>query len=882
MRNIADQLEDESCDMKTKTKFIAGAIALLILLMVVNRFVRLPFMGVHSEDAIPRHTALVLLFNKTTLHQLKDKSDINNFARLFLPAILQADLQNFEKIFRQNFPIEGEKEIWAAVQPTRSNGFDLLFILDGARNKNLETILRQAAGWRVRKSVFRNQAVFTLQTGDDRLAIAKFRNLLLVSRHAYLVENALSQLKNPGTSLCRDKGFIKTTKTAKAEAERLHVLLNLAQTSAEFAPILEPGRLKTMSQLDKIGSWLHLQLPAGKKVLEWKGKLATNTEHPLLSANSKGPSLPFRNVFRAIPDNLGLFFWLSLGNVRATQSSGDWNKYFDQWVGNEVAFAIGEPIENDLPEQFLLLKTNNQKKAESALEGYAMKAGKLESFDFQMFQVQQFMGNGLGEMLGLGSSMSNPYACILGEYVLFSNSKAGMERWLGKYIAGLTCSKNVPFLQSLQALPVEAQGFLYVESVRAWQEAAQFFNSDFLGKIGGNPLKFNHLAATMKRAGNICEFTVAAPKTSKSQQEIPASILWKTPLLASVTIPPVVFQNPQNGEMEVFVQDSENRIYLISKSGRILMRRNLDGPIMSQVFQLDLFNNKEGQFAFNTSSGIYVVDRTGADLAGFPLRLQTPASNGLTVIDFFKSKDYQFFIACENGNAYGFDENGSPVEGWRPKTDIGLVRLPLVHFQAQGMDFMILMDETGRMQVFQKNGAERFADRKFESVFPQAPDYQASGDAYRIVACNENGKVFVTNLKGEDFGLNLAVGKNKGVKFAFADVLGDERKDYLALSENHLSAYFYEGSTFKKGFDYQFDQPQDEVFPASWKGRKKAFIGTVTKQKKQIFLIDAFGRLLPQFPLAGTTSFKIADLLGDGNPVIVAGYEENVIAYTLE
>lgn len=883
MRNIACQFDPQSCgDMNKKIKLIAGALVLLLLLLIIGRYIRLPLLSASPQDAIPRHASLVLSCNKSTLEELKEQTAANGLAGLFVPTSLQIDLANFEKIFQQNFPIDAEKELLAALRPTPSSGFDILFILNGARGSRLHSLLRKVEGWQVKKSVFKDLEVFNLQSGKATLSVARYRNLLLFSQHAYLVENALSQLKSPATSLCRDADFKKVAKAAKAEAGRLHVLLNLAQISAEFTPLIEPGYVQPLHQLKKAGSWLHLYLPVGKNTKEWKAEFAANPEHPLLSANAKGATLAYQNAFRAIPDNLGLFWWLSVQSIHPAKSGEDWKKYFGGWVDNEVAFALGEPTESSGSEHFLLLKTKDQREAESSLAAYAMKMGKLEGFDFQMFKVQQFMGNSLSEMLGLGLPISNPYSCVFGEYVLFSNTRAGMERWLGKYIAGQTCSKSVQFLQSLQSLPDKAQGFVYLENLRVWQEMAQMLSSSFLEKIGGNPLRFNQLAATIKRRGSICEFTLTAPKTPENAPGVPANILWKAPLQAKAAIPPAIFQNPQNGEMQIFVQDKENRIYLISKSGRILWRRSLEEPIASQVYQLDIFNNKEGQFAFNTPSAIYVVDRTGADLAGFPLHLQTPATNGLTVIDFFKSKDYQFFIACENGNAYGFDENGSPVEGWRPKTGVGTVRFPLVHFQAQGMDFMILLNESGRMQVYQKNGTERFPPKNFESSFLQKPDYQSFGESQRIVTCNESGKVFVTSLRGETFGLSLATDKDRGVKFAFADVLGDERKDYIVLRGSQLAVYLYEGTTFKKGFEYQFGYSQDELFPVLWKDRKKAFIGTLSREKKQISLVDRFGRLLPQFPLAGTTAFQIVDLLNDGKPVAVSGFEENVIAYKIE
>ncbi len=869
-------------NMKSKTKIILGLLVLVIGLAIGGRFVRLPLLGVAAEHAIPGHTALVLPLTRASLEGATNKKILAN---IFLPDAVMEEMAAFEKNFSRKIDIPQGDPFLAAVQPARSSGVDVLFIVPGCRWLDLDETLRSEKNWRVRTSIFRNHEVFTVQIGNEKFAFAKYRNLLLWARHPYLVENAISQLNSPSASLCRDEGFRQLAKRATPKPGHLDVLLNLREFSGQFAPLINPSRLPKLQTMETIGSWVHLRLPAQNQTTEWQAAFAPNYENPLMAANRQGPKQAFKNVFRTLPDNLGAFVWLSVDHFTPQTNTRDWGRHFEKWMSDEMAFALGEPLENNQTERFVLLKTSDTKKAEAALLAFAKKIGAADPVDFQMFKIVQFQGTAIGEMLGIGSSLPDPFVSVLGEYVLLSNSRAGMERWLGKYIAGQTFSKNVPFLQSIRTLQPEAHGFLYFQSAQAWQQISPFFQDEQLSSLGGNPLRFKHLAATMIRKGAIGELTIVTPNGTNGaqpQQDRPANILWQASLGSPVRHAPAVFQNPQSGEMEILVQDEQNRIHLLSRSGRILWRRHLDEPIQSKITQIDLNNNGNGQFVFSTKSGIYIVDRQGDDVPGFPLRLQIPASNGVTVIDFFQSRDYQFFIVCENGNAYGFDEKGSPVEGWRPKTGVGTVTHPLVHFQAQNMDFLMLLDETGRMQVFQKNGDDRFPEQNFAASFPQAPDFQAGSDHYRIVACDDNGKVFVTNLQGNSFKLNLDVGKHSDAHFVFADVTGDNRKDYLALAGETLVCYFYDGKNFKKAFTYKFPYSQDELFKVQWTSDRKSLAGTVCKEKMQINLLSGNGKLLPQFPLAGTTAFSIVDLLGDGKPVLVTGNVDQVVAYGLE
>ncbi len=871
--------------MNRKLKLTLCLVVAALALTLYAWFFRLPFFHVAPENAIPRHTGLIFFGEKTAFSNAMKEGKGAALQQLFLPKEVAADLVAFEKNFGKILPLAKDAPLIAVVQPSRTTGMDALFILDNFQKTDLEAALKTVPKATLTRSVFKSRDVVTVELEGAQFSFSQFRNLLLVSRYAYLVENAISQIKSPSDCLCRDGEFRRFSKKIKTAAEPLHAIVHLRQLGAQFAPLLQPAKIAGVEGLGRLGNWLDFRFPLSEKSNAWQCALSPVSGNPLVYAALQGKVLPFKNAFRALPDNLASIAWLSVRSLDAAGAHQVWRKYFSDWAGDEIAFATGETLAKDTVEQFVLLKTTEAKTAETCLEKWQKKAGALENYQHQMFTVQQFLGNEASEMFGLGNGLANPYAAVLGEYVLFSNSKAGLERWLDKYLAGQTLSKSAGFLQSIRSLPAEANGFFYLQSEKGWQQLSAFLDDKFAASLSGNPLRFSHAAATMLFNGNVCEFSLVAPQGSPvevAEETPPANILWKTPLAAEVILAPAIFQNPATGELEIFTQDATSTACLISRSGRVLWRRKLDAPIQSKVFSIDLDDSGEGQFAFSTARQIFVLDHAGNDADGFPLSLETPASNGVTVIDFFKSHDYRFFIACENGNAYGFDERGSPVEGWRPQEDAGVVRQPIVHFQEGGKDYLVLLDSAGTMRVLQKNGTPRFSKKEFKAEFAQAPDYQINQSAPRIVACDVSGKIHVTNLAGDDFKLALKAGGTARVKFAFADVCGDERKDYIALGGNALAVHFYEGNAFKKSFDYSFQHPQDEAFAVPWKGDKKAYIGTVSKSKKQIFLLDGGGKLNARFPLAGTSAFTLADLGGDGKPVAVVAFGESVYAYLLE
>jgi len=61
----------------------------------------------------------------------------------------------------------------------------------------------------------------------------------------------------------------------------------------------------------------------------------------------------------------------------------------------------------------------------------------------------------------------------------------------------------------------------------------------------------------------------------------------------------------------------------------------------------------------------------------------------------------------------------------------------------------------------------------------------------------------------------------------------------------------------------------------------KALIGTLYHDRQEIELYDEQGRLLPGFPLAGSTPFSLYPLVGEREYLLVVGQEEWVIAYRI-
>ena len=841
------------------------ALSILVLILVWYRVIRLPFFPIHPHQAIPSHTALFYEMGQPEMEKLLAAPSA--VAGLFLPQNLTGIFTLMQEVAGQAWSWPKGRTICIATNPSRHLGTDLLLVLPGARSMDLD-VLKHRQGWQSRTYQFDNQEVVSLVKKGKTCSFTRFRNLFLFAQHAYVVENAISQLKSPHTSVCTDYALRRLTKEAPGKPGTFSLFVHFENLPAQFAPILNTSRLNQLKKLTRQGRWMRLNLPASGTPSAWTGAFVPPAGFSLLTSS---PPLS-DDIWQAIPDNLSGFIALRAPLAPTIFPSSRLNAT----LGTEVVMAIGEPLGNGRFEQFFLIELTN---AEAAEEALAHLPGASLAKQYQMFDIYRI--NSPAHLPVLQNKTT--FATSSGSHLLLANNLAAVERWLGKHLAGQTCATNTTFLQLKKQLPGDANLFFNMNSIKGWQVIAPWLNDQVLRSLNRNPLPFDEMLAGLTWKNGIGQLRfVTASSQHIPAADRPANILWSAPLSAAVARCPAVFTNPETGQKEILAIDENNNLYLISSTGQTLWKRPMPGPILSDPVQIDLNKTRERQFVLNTPTAIYVIDHNGEDTDGFPLQLEVPATNAVSVVDFFQSNDYSFFIACENGNVYGFDEKGSPIEGWRPNEGVGEARHPLLHFQANGKDFLTLLTSDGTLKVFKKNGTYRFPPVHFNSDNLSPPGYQIQKKASRIVTADPNGKVYVTNLAGKHFGLRLKTGNNSDIKFLFSDVTADNRKDYLALSGKEITINYYDKNKFVRGRPFSYPWPQDTIFEVTWHHRHKAFIGSVNARKNLLLLMDGNGKIPARFPLAGSTPFIISDLSGNGKPVVVCGNEANVTAYLLE
>lgn len=858
-------------------KLIISIIITLILLLAWHLLFRLPLLRVHPLEAVSTSTAIVLSFPDGRL-ALSPSSE----AERLLSSVLNenqyaADLgllrQALKGQQRQAFPL------LLSLQNPGAEHLALMAIADlRGQHLNLETLVKQLPATKSQQLYYQNQKLYRVFLKDRReVTFAQYRNLLLVASYPLLVEDAIGRLTQPYNNWLWKKSFRPLT-YRPASGTPFSIFINTANLPLLLSNWLQGAGDAEVKNWQTVLPWLRIDAKFGKEPVAFSGRLTTAADDNLWNALATQHARPIGAMMRVIPDNVAMVQWLSVSNVRrlvrgaSEQRAAHFQKYIAPWVGNELGLVRMQD------ERFVVLKMADPQKATAKLEMLATEVGQLKSYQYGTFEVKQLMDETLFEPLFGTEGLKNPCYAFLEKYVVFASSRSALEVWLDEYIVDKTMGRSTDFLQLYQQWrdrPIQA--FVYLNMVNFAPSLRENLQTQTLLK-DEQLEQWGHIGLILKEKGgdwNMEGYWTPTATAMPTQ----ANIAWKTSLeYEAITPPMLVGKGTSEAPYLLAVQDTAFQLYLLDVAGNLIAKKKLDSKILSGVQGISYYKSGEQQLIFNTANNIYLTDRVGENQGTFPLRLQTPATNGMTVVDFDGNQQYSFFVACANGGIYGFDQLGRPLQGWNPLRGVGEVRHPILHFQDNSKDFLIALSEAGKLSAFKRDGSNRFAAVNFGTQCPSPPQVQLSGKENRIVATDKNGKAHVVRLDGSTFGLGLFPKAESEVRFVFADVTGDARKDYIALADTSLVVFSYEGTQFKPAFRLGFATPQREVLTVQVPGTEKARIGTVSASKQQISILKD-SKVHPDFPLGGTTRFFVTDLFKNGQQILVVANGDSVYAY---
>jgi hypothetical protein len=292
----------------------------------------------------------------------------------------------------------------------------------------------------------------------------------------------------------------------------------------------------------------------------------------------------------------------------------------------------------------------------------------------------------------------------------------------------------------------------------------------------------------------VYKFRMQVNYLSPSSGNVP-NLLWQCVLDSESTQQPFLFMNHSTKENEIVIQDRSKQLYLINSTGKILWKKKINETIRSQIHTVDIFRNKKYQMLFNTDNYLHLIDRNGKYVDGYPIKLSSPATNEISLIDYEGKGEVRVFIACKNHLIYSYTLYGVRSEGFKPYRTDATVKLPVKFVRVGDSDYLVTIDESGIIHAFSRKGDGRigFRNRAIEHC-----------QDFTLVATNNVNRTFLYYVDERNNLINrVSFADKKDViklntdlsegKIVFQDVNGDQTPDFTAQLFSGVYAYDING-----------------------------------------------------------------------------------------
>jgi hypothetical protein len=177
------------------------------------------------------------------------------------------------------------------------------------------------------------------------------------------------------------------------------------------------------------------------------------------------------------------------------------------------------------------------------------------------------------------------------------------------------------------------------------------------------------------------------------------------------------------------LRNSDKTLELIGSDGKSLWSIEISGPIIGDVTQIDALRNNKLQLAFTTQSGVYILDRNGKSLPGFPHFTKVPTTSPLLVADYDNTKKYRLIFACGDGLLLNIGVDGNATSGWRYSNTRSEKIIAVKTQKIASDDVIVTASDQGNIQLLKRTGETKVACKsKLEGFDGKSLDIIAGSD----------------------------------------------------------------------------------------------------------------------------------------------------------
>jgi hypothetical protein len=461
------------------------------------------------------------------------------------------------------------------------------------------------------------------------------------------------------------------------------------------------------------------------------------------------------------------------------------------------------------------------------------------------------------------SGFTNTYVALFGDVLVLGNSIKAIKIFMDDFINDNVWSKSLKHKKTLEDLSSGTVYNFVLDIPRFWPNILDASSPNWKSFFQKYASQFQAIDKTFLNLSKVnnqhavrleLSYNLSEPKLDQQVVLVEnSSVRFNHKLIFG----PKSIQNFNDRSIEFVVQDELNWIHLITNEGESVFSYELDGPVISEIFQFDYYKNNKLQLLFATKNFIYAIDRFGNLLPDFPIRFSQGRISHLNLLDYDNNRDYRFFISTLEGDLYLSDKSGNVLEGWNPKKINASLSVKPTHHRIPGIgDRMLALAKSGELYLFNRRGDTELGSpiRLGESL---ETDYvlleRGGAKETRLVTVTKTGEIVMVNFLGEITYRNQLMKPDRETVFHLIKDQKDDRYVFAVHEYNKVSVIDSDTNVlFTK--DIFSDSLKFQFFSF---GSDKNIFAILDQNQEFIFLYNLKGDLLTARPIDGNQELEI-------------------------
>ena len=697
---------------------------------------------------------------------------------------------------------------------------------------------------------YSGEAIYLTKENDNTLYTAFIDGFTLHADTKIVLENCIRNYQQKAKGI-NDISFYDIVKTADNSAPfNIHLKGQQEDLIEEVT-----GRLPLFPKIGQ--NWASLDINFTAKALEIDGllKVIDSVGDPVGLLHSSEPKKTL--ITQAIPVQMTSAFLMTIDNIQLLEDK------FKKWVrflnlatlttdltALEGVDELGVvQLKNEIA---LIFHLRNEATAEATFipESQEKKYRDIAYYKTSLARELSLV------VMSLGEQVNTVWVTKIDDFLFFAESEAGIKTLIAAYKDEKTLEKSLSYQRFAEETLSDKSNLLWIGNGTALKE--QFPEKNFWKSMDTNKLSYIAFQGVVEN-----DFMHLHFRLSQNERENNEGSVTNVALISldhPAQSKPQWLKNHRTKEKDIAVQDEQNTLYLYSNSGTLFWKKQIEGKIIGEIQQVDLYKNGRLQMAFRTTERFYILDRNGKVVPPFNKRIITNTiAQPLAVFDYDQSRNYRFVLA-QDKNVVMLDNKGKRVNGFKFTKSSSPIGAQPKHIRMGNKDYILIKEESGKVNILSRTGQTRVKIKQ---------DFKASNqDIYSYLktftTTDQQGNLIQIDPKGNVISTDLGL--------EVAHEITATTKSLVTLTNNILTI---------KGIPVTLPYGRYNA-PQIFYLNNIVYVSVTDVEAQKVYLYYSDGKAVSGFPVHGVSSIDLNNVDKD-KPIefVVQGESKDLLIYQI-